>query len=208
MYMTRIALRRLPAPNTIHGLMSAAFPGKRNETKNENLWRTDDLGNLYALIIVSADMPEIKKIVGMIGADKLNLPDGNENNKPNKTVDYEPFLNNIKNGQIWNFRLRANPIEHKKQNNTDKRGKIFAFIKVEDQIEWLKKQGIKNGFILNSCYVLNDSWIEFEKVCILSVTFEGILTITDEHAFKKVLTDGVGRGKAYGCGLLTVAAVT
>ena len=37
------------------------------------------------------------------------------------------------------------------------------------------------------------------------VTFEGILEISDEEVFKQTLVDGIGREKAYGCGLLTLA---
>lgn len=35
--------------------------------------------------------------------------------------------------------------------------------------------------------------------------YEGVLQITDLEAFKSMLVNGLGRGKAYGCGLLTLA---
>ena len=41
-------------------------------------------------------------------------------------------------------------------------------------------------------------------VSLLSVSFEGVLEITDEELFKAALTNGIGRGKAYGMGLLTI----
>ena len=40
-----------------------------------------------------------------------------------------------------------------------------------------------------------------------AVTYEGVLTVTDTELFCKALTEGIGRGKAYGMGLLTVARV-
>ena len=39
---------------------------------------------------------------------------------------------------------------------------------------------------------------------LLGVTYEGLLTVTDVQAFREALTNGIGRGKAYGMGLLTV----
>ena len=42
------------------------------------------------------------------------------------------------------------------------------------------------------------------RVTLLSVAYEGLLTVTDAEAFRHTLTEGVGRGKAYGMGLLTI----
>ena len=207
MYITRIKLKRVPSPNNIHGILSAAFPGKRSNQANENLWRIDNLGEHRVLIIVSANSPDIEQIISNIGINHILSHDGDKNNISDKTLAYEPFLGRIENGQVWNFRLCANPVEHKKQDPSDKRGKIYALRSIEEQLEWLNKQGIKYGFTVNGCSVIGDSWIAFEKVRIRAITYDGILTITDADAFRTALTQGIGRGKAYGCGLLTVAKV-
>lgn len=39
---------------------------------------------------------------------------------------------------------------------------------------------------------------------LLAVTYEGVLQVTDPEAFRNLLCQGMGRGKAYGLGLLTV----
>ena len=36
------------------------------------------------------------------------------------------------------------------------------------------------------------------------MTFEGLLEVTDEELFRNMLVNGLGRGKAYGMGLMTV----
>lgn len=41
-------------------------------------------------------------------------------------------------------------------------------------------------------------------VTLLAVTYEGVLQVTDPEAFKALLCEGVGRGKAYGLGLMTI----
>ncbi|MFG2856675.1 type I-E CRISPR-associated protein Cas6/Cse3/CasE [Streptomyces mirabilis] len=47
-----------------------------------------------------------------------------------------------------------------------------------------------------------------KPVTLLTVTFEGRLEVTDPDALRRTLTQGVGRGRAYGCGLLTLAPIS
>ena len=54
-------------------------------------------------------------------------------------------------------------------------------------------------------------WLRFAKsgdrrhpVTLLAVTYEGVLEVTDPQAFCQMLTNGLGRGKAYGLGLMTI----
>ncbi|WP_255953973.1 type I-E CRISPR-associated protein Cas6/Cse3/CasE [Streptomyces odontomachi] len=42
-------------------------------------------------------------------------------------------------------------------------------------------------------------------VTVVTVTFEGHLEVTDPNAMRRSLTQGIGRARAYGCGLLTLA---
>ena len=37
--------------------------------------------------------------------------------------------------------------------------------------------------------------------------YEGLLQVTDEENFRKILVEGLGREKAFGCGLLTVMRI-
>ncbi|MEF9903907.1 type I-E CRISPR-associated protein Cas6/Cse3/CasE [Streptomyces sp. P9-A2] len=45
-------------------------------------------------------------------------------------------------------------------------------------------------------------------VTVVTATFEGRLEVIDPDALRRTLTQGVGRARAYGCGLLTLAPVT
>ncbi|MDO0929777.1 MobF family relaxase [Streptomyces sp. TG1A-8] len=44
-----------------------------------------------------------------------------------------------------------------------------------------------------------------KPVTVVTVTFEGRLEVTDPDALRRALTQGIGRARAYGCGLLTLA---
>jgi CRISPR system Cascade subunit CasE len=71
----------------------------------------------------------------------------------------------------------------------------------------------QHGFVLTEGEFLavQEQWYQFRKpqedgrpVSLLGVTFEGLLTVTDAEVFRRALTEGIGRGKAYGMGMLTV----
>ncbi|MFE2302664.1 type I-E CRISPR-associated protein Cas6/Cse3/CasE [Streptomyces sp. NPDC059445] len=46
-----------------------------------------------------------------------------------------------------------------------------------------------------------------KPVTVLTVTFNGHLEVTDPDALRRCLTQGIGRARAYGCGLLTLAPI-
>ena len=62
------------------------------------------------------------------------------------------------------------------------------FVIKERKFETLKKKGMRD-------------------TPISQVIYEGILTVIDAEQFRKALCDGIGKKKAYGCGLLTVIPV-
>lgn len=44
-----------------------------------------------------------------------------------------------------------------------------------------------------------------DKVTLVTVTFDGRLEVTEPDTLRRTLTQGIGRARAYGCGLLTLA---
>jgi len=215
MYMTRVTLKLEPHPSKTHGILSTVFPGKRSNQVNETLWRLDASGQNKALIIVSTKKPDWQLITEKTRVYKSDAQNDVECER-DKCLVYEPFLTQIKNGQAWSFRLCANPVEHR--YIAGKRGKVYACRSKTEQFEWLRRQAEKSGFLVEECSIIGDTWISFDKpardsatgfnrVRIRAVTFAGVLTVTNADAFRRALTQGIGRGKAYGCGLLTVAKV-
>ncbi len=43
------------------------------------------------------------------------------------------------------------------------------------------------------------------QVTLSTAQFDGVLTVVDADRLREALTAGIGRGKAYGCGLMTLA---
>ncbi|MBE9569345.1 MAG: type I-E CRISPR-associated protein Cas6/Cse3/CasE [Proteobacteria bacterium] len=91
---------------------------------------------------------------------------------------------------------------------------------VDDALEkWMIRQGQRHGFLLakndnNQCKLQNSAyrWHSIKsdkgkKSGFSSVDFLGNLEITDIEKFTKALFGGIGRAKAFGCGLMLVRRV-
>ena len=203
MYLSRVAIdgknrramQALENPEILHGMVESCFSGDRSR----NLWRLDELqGNIY-LLILSITEPNLQNIIKQIG-----FPDSEGEIKP-----YQRLLDRIDDGTVWRFRLAANPVSSIPQPG-QQRGKVKAITVAERQREWIARQGEKHGFHLKAGQfdVVQSEWKIFRRqgktLSILTATFEGMLTVTDKELFTLALLEGIGRGKAYGMGLLTV----
>ena len=205
MKLTRMALNlkkrktmyALSSPSIFHGAVESAFQGERKR----NLWRIDCLHGTTYLMILSDEEPDLTKAVQEFGVDGSSW----------ESRDYTPLLERITKDSVWQFRLCANPTYS--ESREGKRGKVHAHRTPEHQTEWLIHQGEKHGFKVteDSFSVTESRWYHFTKengsgkeVKLLSVTYEGILTVTDEELFREVLKQGLGREKAYGMGMMTV----
>mgnify|MGYP003759320449 FL=1 len=198
----RDTLRALNSPNLIHGAVELAFQGVRDRT----LWRIDHLAGRYWLLIVSSSRPDLASAAQQFGMDGTW-----------ETLDYNPFLNRIKEGSVWHFRLVANPTKScpvREGQGIGQRGLVRAHSSVRYQKAWLLDRAEKHGFALNedNFNVVQTKWNIFNKgganknrISLLGVTYEGVLTVIDTGVFLQSLTQGIGRGKAYGLGMLTVA---
>lgn len=205
MYLSRILLdpdkrrtvQALNAPNLFHG----AIESSPEDERTRSLWRIDKLNGQDYLLLLTTEKPDLQSIVRQFGRSEAC----------SETREYEPLLNRIVPGSKWFFRLDANPVKSVRANDPTLRG-VITPIRCDEEIKaWLKKKGEKNGFALEDSgfAIINKSQVSFLKkgqrpVSLQSVRFEGILEVTDTAAFKNALINGIGRGKAYGLGLMTV----
>lgn len=126
------------------------------------------------------------------------------------------FWNWVKNDTWWHFKLVANPTRSV-ASTPGERGKVKAHCSLKYQEEWLLDRAQKHGFELlpENFQIVERDWHIFRKgkeqgknkVSIKGVTYEGILKVYDEEKFKELLVAGIGRGKAYGMGLLTIVHI-
>jgi CRISPR system Cascade subunit CasE len=134
------------------------------------------------------------------------------------------------------FSLRANAVITRKENDQSKKrirrdiieAKVdeyrikypkmderpnSAMIHSEAAKEWLDRQGTQNGFRVDNFFVENHQYHKVNKPGdknirqFNSLDFHGKLIVTDEQKFLPLLLQGVGRSKAFGCGLLLIRRV-
>jgi CRISPR-associated protein Cas6/Cse3/CasE subtype I-E len=105
----------------------------------------------------------------------------------------------IRNGMVYKYYLRANPSVRMLFMHSDLETE-------ESWRKWLESEGIINGFQIVDLKVTDDGYVTCpdKKVKFVSVIFEGALKVTDENRFRKSLHSGIGRGREYGLGLLSI----
>lgn len=217
-YLTRVELptgratvrRRLSSRQVMHAIVAAACPEPSvtgGVTEGRNLWRLDGSAPDFTLYILSGDRPDLNHLVQEFGL-------GNEHAA---TRDYEPLLAALQSGQEWRFRMRANP--SKAVRREGRRSSRVAIRGEADQVGWLLGRAEKWGFTvptnrLGVPEVLTRDVDEeqFRRgpgsvVTLAGTTFDGILQIEDADTLRSAIVSGMGHGRAYGLGLMTLAAV-
>ena len=205
MYLSRTELdptRRstmiaLTSPQKFHGAVENSFSGERRR----RLWRLDSLNGKLYLLLLSEELPDLTGLCAQFGTGAAP-----------ETRRYEPLLERVTPGSCWQFRLTANPTKScKDTQNPAARGTVAAHCTTQYQKQWLLERAAKRGFALREegFTVTRVQWQHFAKhgtrpVTLLAVTYEGVLQVTDAEQFRALLCQGMGRGKAYGLGLMTV----
>ena len=111
----------------------------------------------------------------------------------------------------WGFRLTVNPTRRVTINGV---AKILAHVSVEHQTRWLLSRASAIGVSFGHeeephCRLVRRNVRKFrrggETVTLGVASFDGMLTVTDAGLLRSALVSGIGRAKAYGCGLMTLA---
>jgi CRISPR system Cascade subunit CasE len=199
----------ISSPQMMHATVMASFPSFN--MGGRVLWRIDNLGPSTYAIVQSDEKPDFHHVV-----DQFGWPASDQRWD---TIEYDGFLNNIADGQIWRFRLMANPTHSiSDMSQYESRGKVMAHMTVDQQKKWLIDRSQKLGFIIeNASQDIKEPALEIrqnevkrfshgnEHITFNAVTFEGILRVDDRELLVSSMKKGIGRAKGYGCGLLTVA---
>lgn len=195
--------RRLSSPQVMHAIVQAAGAGDGGRT----LWRVDGTEPEFTLYVVSPGDVDAELLCSELGLPSESV----------QSRDYAPVLGALEVGQEWRFRLRANPVKALARDG--RRSAIHALRTQPEQLEWLQRKAKAAGFSIplnrlglpEVVTAARDAMLfkgsTQSRVSIETVVFDGILKVTDERALRSAMLEGIGRAKAYGCGLLTLAPV-
>ena len=209
MYMSRVKIdtrlhssrQALANLNRLHAMVAGCFDEVAEAQRP--LWRIDTLGDSTYLLLVSSEVPNFDTLLHQISSN---------NDAETVVRDYDSFLSSLHDDEKLRFRITANPVHSVAWRDKDAgRGKVYGHVTVDQQKDWLVNRARKNGFALQSFDIVSRGVKKFQrqgKTVTLSVaTYEGLLHVDDVETLRNALMNGVGRAKAYGCGLLTVAKI-
>ncbi|MFI9531468.1 type I-E CRISPR-associated protein Cas6/Cse3/CasE [Micromonospora rosaria] len=205
----------------MHRTVMSGYPDLPEDTPARQaqavLWRLDSVHRGFVQYVQSSTKPDW----GRLAADYLT--------EPVQVRSLAPLLDAVAPGRRFAFRLVGNPTrtvvryadrgKPRPEGGVRPRGQRVARRKPEEQIEWLIRKGGQHGFVVPTAYnglpdvspspCLTQTGQprpgDQGPVTIEPVRFEGHLIVTDAAAFREAVRQGIGHGKAYGCGLLSLA---
>ncbi len=127
--------------------------------------------------------------------------------------DIGPLLNWLTEGRVVRYRIDANPI--KAVRTPQQRGRRVP-LHGDEAVAWWHRKGGMAG--LDASLILDMPQHQFvgrqgtdeggkkrAPVRLNAIRFEGVATVIDPEALREAITQGIGQGRAYGLGLLSVA---
>lgn len=220
MYLTRFrintarrgAQKLLMSPQAMHAAVLSGFPRREDHTREDarTLWRVDHGPNRQStLYVVSPTRPDFTHLVEQAGWPTTDTWE---------TRPYDSLLSRLDKGQVWAFRLTANPTRNGRRSDSSTKTQRFGEVTVEQQKRWLVTRAERHGFSIvrqsdgELNLIVRDRRIHrFTRgrgeppVTLVTATYDGVLQVEDPVLFRRVLTQGIGHARAYGCGLLTLA---
>lgn len=211
----REARRDLSDPYQLHATLCRAFSNREQKCPpGEFLWRLEpdtSVNDFPAVLLQSRSQPDWEAI-GVNGwAAQIDPP-----------IDLARKLTGylFQTGRRFRFRLRANPC-------VTRNGKRLGLFRLEDQEQWLARQGRQHGFalpilpgfdLLESSTKRVDVHVSQERmlrgkqhggniISIFSVLYDGIFSLTDPDKCMYALRNGIGHGKTMGLGLLSAVPI-
>ena len=205
MYLSKLVLNpasrrvrtEIGRPYELHRTLMQAFP-LAEEGLGRVLFRLDTSkeSNTLTLLVQSEKEPDWKPLDK---AEDFLL-------EPAQSKLFSPTF---RGGQPCRFRLRANP-------TVKRQGKRFGIVKEDEQLAWLHRKGAAGGFDPVSVVVsperkmqdkMTDRAETPHNLTLVAVRFDGLLSVTNPAVFCQTLANGIGSGKGFGFGLLSVAPV-
>jgi CRISPR system Cascade subunit CasE len=201
MYLSKVTLdlhrpetaMTMVRPSRMHGAVERAFSGERQHA----VWRVDRQGSAAALLVLSTDRPDLTGLQEQFGAAG-SIP---------ATKDYDGFLDSVREGGHYYFRLTANPTV---KVNGKRVPLVLGGASIHgNTADWARSRLEKSGYSVGALEITEHRNVVFtrengQRVQFLQATFDGTCTVTDAAAAREALKKGIGHEKAYGCGMLTL----
>jgi len=202
--------RDLANCHTLHSRLMKCFGivGEQARSRLGVLYRVELSGQGARILVQSSAEPDW----GELPAGYLAVPPA--------TKPLDTLFDAVEPGRTLRFRLLANPTKRLPvpDGGSEASGKRVDLTQDADRLSWLERKGSQSGFSLATA---NDDDIPSVEIASAgrvhgrkpggrpltfgAVQYDGYLTVEDAERFRHALENGIGSGKAYGFGLLSIA---
>lgn len=199
---SRTARRDLADVHGMHQRLMSLLPdslGAQARAQTGLLFRIDHLRTGAATILAqSTTQPDLSRLPAGYGtADQRPL---------------DPLLDVLTEGLTVRYRLSANASKRVwKDDGRHTAGQIVPLSGTDADAWWRTRAEKRHGLQLHSLRseaVASARGQRGQNTVTHSITrFDGTALVTDPEALRQAILAGIGRGKAYGCGLLSLAPV-
>ncbi|PRY64144.1 CRISPR-associated Cse3 family protein [Vreelandella songnenensis] len=198
MHLTRLTLDRrnasvrrdLADAYEMHRSLVRAFVSNPEDKPPRFLWRLEpDSERRGPIIVVQSPVQPDWSVFETSGYLKAPVE--------SKNVDVDRILTA---GGRYRFRLFANP-------TVTQAGKRIGLASEALQCQWLDRQAARAGFNVETALVMATEMLDVRKgdIRLRQAWFEGVLSALDAALLKNAIEQGVGPGKAFGLGLLSIS---
>ncbi|MGW4412318.1 type I-E CRISPR-associated protein Cas6/Cse3/CasE [Nonomuraea sp. NPDC004702] len=193
---SRTARRDLGDADALHKRVMSLVPndlGERARATAGVLYRYDETDQAGPHLLIQTQLP----------IDSSLLPDQYGSLA---VRDLTPLLNLLRADMAVHYRIVGNPT--KRLGRTSERSGKLVALRGDEADQWWHNRAHASGLILRTLISTSLPDIRGKgpgRVQHAATRFEGIAVIKDADLARQAVLSGVGRGKAHGCGLLSLA---
>ncbi|MFG2895081.1 type I-E CRISPR-associated protein Cas6/Cse3/CasE [Streptomyces sp. NPDC048248] len=198
----RDARRDLSSAVAMHHRIMQLFPdglGAQARRQAGALFRTEDTGPTPVVLLQSQLRPDLDQLP----TDYASAV----------TKDLSPLLDALRPGLTVRYRIIANAVRKPGHTTRATTGApaVIPLTGAEADEWWQRQAEEHSGLHLSTAHstpldsARGQRAQDQRRITHARTQFDGAATIKDPDLLRQRLLDGIGRGKAYGCGLLTLA---
>jgi CRISPR system Cascade subunit CasE len=206
MYLSKLTLdprhpqarRDLGDPYEMHRTLVRAFVAGEETKPNRFLWRLERRADYQpsSIVLVQSARPGNWSVVEGLAGYAADI-------QGNKAVALEKL---VQPSARYRFRLLANP-------TVTRAGKRYGLLREEEQLAWLDRQGERCGFAIHGCIRGAGERLQVRqsgkghRITVDTALYEGILSAQNADRLRQGILGGLGHGKAFGLGMLSLARI-
>jgi CRISPR system Cascade subunit CasE len=160
------------------------------------LFRLEETRSGVSLLIQSRQRPNLDRLPEGYGTAAIK--------------DMESFLAHLRPGLPVVYRIAANPSKRLAKADANHKAKQVIALSGSAADQWWNRKATEHGLALRSLLATpmpsaRGQNGQGQRVRHSLTRFDGLAVVTDPERLTNAIVEGIGRGKSYGCGLLSIA---